>query len=130
MRHVTYLSEYGGRQFPPDAGPRAVELDLIGRGKITHSILRPAWFMQNFSEGFLYPVEGVISVPTGDGLEAFIDVDDIAREVWGQPHDWGRRSRPIRGQVAHLDGDHRLRNGCPSKRRRREGHRPPADQVC
>ena len=78
VRHVTYLSEYGTRQFPPDSAPRAVERDLTGRGNITHSILRPAWFMQNFSEGFLYPVQGVISLPTGDGLEAFIDVDDIA----------------------------------------------------
>jgi uncharacterized protein YbjT (DUF2867 family) len=78
VRHVTYLSEYGAPQSPPEAAPRAVELDLIGRGNITHSILRPSWFMQNFSEGFLYPVQGVISLPTGDGLEAFIDVDDIA----------------------------------------------------
>jgi len=58
VRHVTYLSEYGTRQFPPDSAPRAVERDLTGRGNITHSILRPAWFTQNFSEGFLYPVQG------------------------------------------------------------------------
>ena len=53
-------------------------LDLIGRGAITHCILRPAWFMQNFSETFLKPVDGVIAVPTADGSEAFIDAEDIA----------------------------------------------------
>ena len=37
VRHVTYLSEYGTRQFPPDSAPRAVERDLTGRGNITHS---------------------------------------------------------------------------------------------
>ena len=34
--------------------------------------------MQNFSETFLKPVDGVIAVPTGDGAEAFIDAEDIA----------------------------------------------------
>src|SRR3981081_2433354 len=34
--------------------------------------------MQNFSETFLKPVDGVITVPTGDGTEAFVDAEDIA----------------------------------------------------
>jgi uncharacterized protein YbjT (DUF2867 family) len=34
--------------------------------------------MQNFSQTFLKPVDGVISVPTGDGAEAFVDAEDIA----------------------------------------------------
>jgi uncharacterized protein YbjT (DUF2867 family) len=76
--HVTYLSAFGIDHAPPDVAHRAVELDLIGRGAITHSILRPAWFMQNFSETFLKPVDGVITVPTGDGAEAFVDAEDIA----------------------------------------------------
>ena len=78
VRHVTYLSAYGIDQAPPQVDLQAVELDLIGRGVITHSILRPAWFMQNFSETFLKPVDGVITVPTADGSEAFIDAEDIA----------------------------------------------------
>ena len=45
---------------------------------MTHSIVRPAWFMQNFSETFLKPIDGAITVPTGDGREAFVDADDIA----------------------------------------------------
>jgi uncharacterized protein YbjT (DUF2867 family) len=79
VRHVTYISAFGFDQVPPQwVAHRAVELDLIGRGAITHSILRPAWFMQNFSETFLKPVDGAIAVPTGDGAEAFVDAEDIA----------------------------------------------------
>ena len=77
-RHVTYLSAFGIDRAPPQVALRAVELDLTGRGAFTHSILRPAWFMQNFSETFLKPVAGVITVPTGDGAEAFVDAEDIA----------------------------------------------------
>jgi uncharacterized protein YbjT (DUF2867 family) len=57
---------------------RSVELDLLGRPGLTHAILRPAWFMQNFSETFLKPIGGAIVVPTGDGAEAFVDAEDIA----------------------------------------------------
>lgn len=53
-------------------------MDLIGRSALTHSILRPAWFMQNFSETFLKPIDDAIVVPTGNGGEAFVDVEDIA----------------------------------------------------
>jgi uncharacterized protein YbjT (DUF2867 family) len=79
VRHVTFISAFGFDQVPPQwVAHRAVELDLIGRGAITHSILRPAWFMHNFSETFLKPVDGAIAVPTGDGAEAFVDAEDIA----------------------------------------------------
>jgi uncharacterized protein YbjT (DUF2867 family) len=78
VRHVTYLSAFGIDQAPPQVAHRAVELDLMGRGAVTHSILRPAWFMQNFSETFLKPADAVITVPTGDGAEAFVDAEDIA----------------------------------------------------
>jgi uncharacterized protein YbjT (DUF2867 family) len=78
VRHVTYLSAYGIELAPPEVALRAVELDLMARSKLTHSIVRPAWFMQNFSESFLKPIDGAITVPTGDGGEAFVDVEDIA----------------------------------------------------
>ena len=57
---------------------RSVELDLLSRRSLTHAILRPAWFMQNFSETFLKPIGGAIVVPAGDGAEAFVDAEDIA----------------------------------------------------
>ncbi|MGH3972351.1 MAG: hypothetical protein ACRDS9_03370 [Pseudonocardiaceae bacterium] len=85
VRHVTYLSAYGIDQAPPEIALRAVELNLMGRGTFTHSILRPAWFMQNFSEAHLKPVDGLITVPTGNGAEAFVDAADIIARVTNQP---------------------------------------------
>ena len=78
VRHVTYLSTYGIDQAPPDFAVRAVELDLLSRTSLTLSILRPAWVMQNFSDDHLPLVEGLITVPTGDGADAFVDAEDIA----------------------------------------------------
>jgi uncharacterized protein YbjT (DUF2867 family) len=44
------------------------------------TILRSAWFMQNFSEDFLLePVRsGEVALPDGDTPEPFVDADDIA----------------------------------------------------
>jgi uncharacterized protein YbjT (DUF2867 family) len=78
VRHVTFLSAYGMEYAPGEVATRRVELDLLRRQKIGHTILRPAWFMQNFSETFLRPIDGAILVPTGAGAEAFIDAEDIA----------------------------------------------------
>lgn len=81
VHHVTFLSARGVDHLPPEVPLRAVELDLAGREAFSHSVLRPAWFMQNFSEAFFLPGivdAGVVSAPTGDGAEAFIHADDIA----------------------------------------------------
>ena len=78
VRHVTYLSTHGSEQAPPEVDIRAVELDLARRGSFTHSILRPAWVMQNFSDEHMPVVDGAITVPTRDGAEAFVDAADIA----------------------------------------------------
>ena len=45
VRHITFLSAYGIEFAPAEVALRAVELDLMGRSSLTHSILRPAWFM-------------------------------------------------------------------------------------
>ncbi|MFC4012756.1 NmrA family NAD(P)-binding protein [Nonomuraea purpurea] len=44
------------------------------------TIVRCSWFMQNFSEDFLFEQvrEGVIALPAADVPEPFVDVDDIA----------------------------------------------------
>lgn len=81
VRHVTFLSAYGMDLAPVEVALRSVELDLMGRPGLTYSIVRPAWFMQDFSETFLVPVDGAIVVPTGDGAEAFVDAEDIAAVV-------------------------------------------------
>jgi uncharacterized protein YbjT (DUF2867 family) len=75
--HVTYLSIHDRSASPSTTAQRAVERDLESRDGLTNTILRPAWFMQNF-DNFLSPVEGEIAVPTGDGVEAFVHVEDVA----------------------------------------------------
>lgn len=45
------------------------------------TILKPAWFAQNFSEDSFFRgqvVDGEVVASAGDGLEPFIDVEDIA----------------------------------------------------
>jgi uncharacterized protein YbjT (DUF2867 family) len=78
VRHVTYLSAYGSDRAPPEIDIRAVELDLASREAFTHSIVRPAWVMQNFADEHLPVIDGAITVPTGGGAEAFVDAADIA----------------------------------------------------
>jgi uncharacterized protein YbjT (DUF2867 family) len=82
---------------------------LMGRGSITHSILRPAWFMQDFSETFLKPLDGVITVPTGDGAELFVDAEDIAAVVAatlgaGAPGAYGEMLRMLTETIASGHG--------------------------
>lgn len=79
--HVALLSAGGVEHAPPEVALRAIELDLIARERLSRTIVRPRWFMQNFSEGYFAPAieaDGVVSAPTGDGAEAFVDVEDIA----------------------------------------------------
>jgi uncharacterized protein YbjT (DUF2867 family) len=78
VRHVTYLSAYGMEYAPAEVALRAVELDLAARGSLASTVIRPAWFMEDFSETFLQPVNDEIVVPVGDGAEAFVSVEDIA----------------------------------------------------
>ena len=44
------------------------------------TVLRPAWFNQNFSEDFIrdYVLSGEVALPAGDTPEPFVDADDIA----------------------------------------------------
>ncbi|MEU2238674.1 NAD(P)H-binding protein [Streptomyces sp. NPDC018338] len=47
---------------------------------LSWTILRPAWFAQNFSEGVFRAavVAGELRLPAGDGAASFTDADDIA----------------------------------------------------
>jgi uncharacterized protein YbjT (DUF2867 family) len=78
VRHVTYLSIYGADDAPPQIDIKAVEADLAARTSVTHSLVRPAWVMQNFTDAHLPVNNGTITVPTGSGTEAFVDAVDIA----------------------------------------------------
>ncbi len=78
VRHVTLLSTYNGDRAPSDVDISAVETDLASRQAFTHSILRPAWVMQNFIDEHLPIISGTLAVPSGGGAEAFVDAVDIA----------------------------------------------------
>ena len=54
-----------------DPGPASGEA-------FTHSILRPAWVMQNFTDDHVPVINGTLTVPSGGGSEAFVDAADIA----------------------------------------------------
>lgn len=54
--------------------------EVVRNSGLTFTIVRAAWFAQNFSEGALHdPVmAGVLPMPGGDVQEPIVDVDDIA----------------------------------------------------
>lgn len=65
------------------------------------TILRPAWFMQNFSEMFFLDAvrAGELVLPVGDATEPFIDVEDVAAVAVEALFD-GRHA----GQIYELTG--------------------------
>lgn len=54
--------------------------EVVRNSGINFTIVRAAWFAQNFSEGYLRdPVlAGILPMPGGDVAEPIIDIDDIA----------------------------------------------------
>ncbi|MEJ2394794.1 MAG: NAD(P)H-binding protein [Candidatus Thiodiazotropha sp.] len=54
--------------------------EIVRHSGLAYTLVRAAWFAQNFSEGYLRdPVlDGMIALPAGDVREPIVDVDDIA----------------------------------------------------
>ena len=54
--------------------------EIVRNSGVDFTLIRSAWFAQNFSEGYLRnPIlEGVLPMPGGDVREPIIDVEDIA----------------------------------------------------
>ena len=54
--------------------------EVIAKSGLDYTIIRSAWFAQNFSEGSLWEpaMEGVVPMPGGDLEEPIIDIDDLA----------------------------------------------------
>ncbi|MGR3513573.1 MAG: NmrA family transcriptional regulator [Paracoccaceae bacterium] len=57
--------------------------EVIRNSGLGFTIVRAAWFAQNFSEGYLRDpiLDGVLPMPGGDIAEPIIDIDDIADVV-------------------------------------------------
>jgi len=56
---------------------------VVQASGVDYTLVRSAWFAQNFSEGYLRdPISsGVLPMPGGDVVEPIIDIDDIADVV-------------------------------------------------
>ncbi len=80
VQQVVLSTAIGVDQAPDDSDYRRVELHLTKSG-LRHTILRPNWFMQNFSDGFILPMikyQQAIYLPAGDAAISFVDTADIA----------------------------------------------------
>jgi uncharacterized protein YbjT (DUF2867 family) len=78
VRHIILNSALGVDQ--NDAAPlRVIEKHLMASG-LAYTILRPNFFMENFTSGFLAPMiaQGGIFLAAGDAGTSFISVEDIA----------------------------------------------------
>lgn len=79
IEHLVYLSAFGVDK-NDDNPQRKTELDIINSG-ITYTILRPNFFMENFSVGFVGPMikytKGIY-LPAEDSKTSFISIKDIA----------------------------------------------------
>ena len=77
---VVLLSALGVDLAGEELGFRKVERAVMGSG-LEWTILRPNWFMQNFTTGFWLPTiagRDEIPAPAGDAAVSFIDTRDIA----------------------------------------------------
>lgn len=63
----------------PDNPLRQAE-EAVASAGLPVVVVRPTWFMQNFTEDFFASglAEGVVVAPTGDGAQPFVDAADIA----------------------------------------------------
>jgi uncharacterized protein YbjT (DUF2867 family) len=83
VQHVVLISAFGVNH-QEQAPMRIVEHLVIDAG-VSYTILRPNFFMENFSEGFLASTireQNAIYLAAGDGKTSFISLEDIAAAVW------------------------------------------------
>jgi uncharacterized protein YbjT (DUF2867 family) len=110
VRHVILNSALGVDQ--NDAAPlRVIEKHLMASG-LEYTILRPNFFMENFSSGFLAPMiaQGGIFLAAGDAGTSFISIEDIAavaaaafeRELFGAECNLTGPAALNHGQVANI----------------------------
>lgn len=73
LKHIVLLSGRG--EYHACLGE-----EVVRASEIPFTIIRSAWFAQNFSEGYLRDpiLAGLLPMPGGDVVEPIIDIDDIA----------------------------------------------------
>lgn len=111
VRHIVFISAFGVNH-NEEAPLRRVEHIVMESG-IPYTILRPNFFMENFSEGFLshgIRQHGVIALAAGEGRTSFISVEDVAaavvsafrRNLTGQEYDLTGPEALDHAEVARL----------------------------
>jgi uncharacterized protein YbjT (DUF2867 family) len=82
VQHIVLISAFGVNH--NEQAPLRVVEHMVIDSRVPYTILRPNFFMENFSEGFLSgSIKGQngIFVAAGDGKTSFISVRDIAASV-------------------------------------------------
>ncbi len=103
ISHIVFVSAFGAN-YNEQAALRVVEHMVMNSG-IPYTILRPNFFMENFSEGFLaagIKGQGGIFLAAGDGKTSFISVKDIAAAALAAFR------KPLAGQELDLTGSEAL----------------------
>ncbi len=80
--HVVFISAFGANM-NADGALAKVE-KLLHDTAVTYTILRPNFFMDNFTEGWIAPSikqQNSLFIPAGDGKTSFIAAHDIAAAV-------------------------------------------------
>lgn len=69
--------------------------EVVRKSSVDFTLVRAAWFAQNFSEGYLRDpiLAGVLPMPGGDIAEPIIDIDDIADVAVAALTEDGHRGR-------------------------------------
>lgn len=78
VEHMVLMTAFGVDQ-AEGTGLRAVE-EYLMNANVAHTIMRPNWFMENFSTGFILPMiqQGGIFLPAGEAATSLIAARDIA----------------------------------------------------
>lgn len=96
LRRVVFLSEIDCEHRSEDTDERKAEAAVMS-SPISWTILRPNWFMQNFTEPSYYLEavrdDGELHVPTGGQATSFVDTRDIAEVAVAALLDEGHAER-------------------------------------
>jgi len=103
VKHVVFISAFGVNH--SEQSPLRVVEHLVMDSGIPYTILRPNFFMENFSDGFLaasIKAQGAIFLAAGESKTSFISVQDVAAVGVAA------FQRPLTGQEIDLTGPEAL----------------------
>jgi uncharacterized protein YbjT (DUF2867 family) len=96
LRRIVFLSEIDCENRPEDTDERKAEIAVMS-SRVSWTILRPNWFMQNFTEPSFYLEAirdaGELTVPTGGQATSFVDTQDIGEVAAAALLDEGHAGR-------------------------------------